>query len=95
MDRKIIKEECKLDPNGKAHILFIQRLLDLEPSLLDRANQFIDMPQMTSAEKFQLRNEAKTCNHCFEEFGFDDLKVIDHCHYSGRVLGICHNQVSP
>ena len=83
MNRKIIKEECQVDPSGNAHIKFIKRLLSLEDSLVERASRNLDMPEMTSREKFRLRNKATHCNHCFEAFQPSDIRTIDHCHYSG------------
>ena len=86
----ILKEECLLDRTGEAHIKFVKRLLDLENNLLKQANRYKYMPSMSASEKMWLRNTARNCSHCHEAFLPDQIRTIDHCHYSGDILGICH-----
>ena len=35
-------------------------------------------------EQWRKHNRATTCHICFKEFKWDDPKVRDHCHYTGR-----------
>ena len=86
----ILKEECVLDKTGRAHIKFLNRLLELEEMLVFQAERFRPMPTMSQKKKARVRNSAIECSHCHEPFSPDQIRTIDHCHYSGDILGIAH-----
>ncbi len=44
---------------------------------------------MTDEDKKDFEN-AKECHICKKQFTKDDVKVRDHCHYSGRYRGCAH-----
>ena len=48
-------------------------------------------PYLNSPELQEIKNEATKCYICQQEFIRPTDKVIDHCHLSGRVRGICHS----
>ena len=39
----------------------------------------------------QTKSEVKACWICGLDFNAQDIKVLDHCHYSGEFLGWAHN----
>ena len=44
-----------------------------------------------SPELQEIKKKATRCYICSQEFNVNTDKVIDHCHISGRVRGICHS----
>ena len=41
-------------------------------------------------DQWQSFNDAKRCYICLKEFSEDDIKVRDHCHYTGLYHGPAH-----
>ena len=48
------------------------------------------MDELTKKQKEEHTN-AKKCQICFKEFFSKDIKVRDHCHYTGRYRGAAHS----
>ena len=47
------------------------------------------MDPLTNEEKLEFKR-AKECHICFKEFSLKDMKVRDHCHYTGKYRGAAH-----
>ena len=41
-------------------------------------------------EQWRKFNRATTCHICFKEFKKGEIKVRDHCHYTGKYQGPAH-----
>ena len=48
------------------------------------------MDELTKKQKEE-HSKAKKCHICFKEFFSKDIKVRDHCHYTGRYRGAAHS----
>ena len=42
-------------------------------------------------EEWREFSRAATCHICFKGFKQDDVKIRDHCHYTGKYRGSAHN----
>ena len=47
------------------------------------------MDPLTNEEKLEFKR-AKECHICFKELSLKDMKVRDHCHYTGKYRGAAH-----
>ena len=52
------------------------------------------MDPLTNEEKLEFKR-ARECHICFKEFSLKDMKVRDHCHYTGKYRGAAHVSCSP
>ena len=43
-------------------------------------------------EQWRKFNRATTCHICLKEFKEDDIKVRNHCHYTGKYQGPAHRK---
>ena len=50
-----------------------------------------EMIELTKKE-LKSHNKSKKCHICFSSFKEDELKVKDHCHYTGKYRGAAHNE---
>ena len=68
---------------------FCERIIEEARRLYKSAPQK-PMDELTKKQKEEHTN-AKKCHICFKEFFSKDIKVRDHCHYTGRYRGAAHS----
>ena len=83
----IIHEEAGYSEENAAEE-FITSLLKWEWKLRKKMKQDVGKPRPTNAEI----QAHKVCHHCEQPFTSEGMKkpVMDHCHYSGRFIGMAH-----
>ena len=67
----------------------MQKLVKLLEQLAEKFNKKKrHFPQFAGNKEIHVENDS--CWICGEAFAEDDVKILDHCHYSGKVLGYAH-----
>ena len=92
---KIIIESSYIGKNASSE--FLEVLIKIAPKLVNLTNQFPNPPKLTANQDALFKN-AKNCVYCMSKFAPNHLqnmtcdtkmkKVVDHCHYSNKILGI-------
>ena len=68
---------------------FCERIIEEARRLYESAPQK-PIDELTKKQKEE-HTKAKKCHICFKEFFSKDIKVRDHCHYTGRYRGAAHS----
>ena len=46
--------------------------------------------KISKEEIEQLAEQTKTCGICNKDIKKDDIKCLDHCHFTGEIRGLTH-----
>ena len=46
--------------------------------------------KISKEDKEKLAEQTKTCGICKKDFKKDDIKCLDHCHFTGEIRGFTH-----
>ena len=66
----------------------MQKLVKLQEQLAEKFNKKRQIPHFTGKKKIHAGNDSCwTCEDAFAEY---DVKILDHCHFSGKFLGLPH-----
>ena len=89
-NHEIVREGSGYDYTGNAHKKFLEEILSLEDDLQFLANRNIPFQEMTGEEyNDQLESQQHLCCYCECDLrATDEVKVIDHCHFDGSVIGM-------
>ena len=79
----------KLNPSEECMIEFVRTSEVLAYDIYNKKQQFRNL---TSCIRKQDNKKAVACWVCEENFDEADVKVVDHCHYSGKFIGFAHSQ---
>ncbi|XP_076300587.1 uncharacterized protein LOC143218904 [Lasioglossum baleicum] len=70
---------------------FANRLYELSQKLQPLFDKTVPMNPLTEAEKLNFRT-ATHCHVCEKTFEENDIRVRDHCHFTGAYRGPAHNE---